>query len=336
MPNKTTLLLEWDRAKELINTAQKIAVLSHRNPDPDAIGSMLGMYQALIQHDKDVIMAVDGTVPSDLLFLKDVEKILPEFPSGLNVDLVISLDSGDLAITGENGAIAFDLEVPKLVIDHHAYNEFFGSVHIVGSDYVSTTEAIVELMKKLEWEINVDIATPLLVGIMSDTQVFKVGPISPRTFSITQELIATGLDYREIIERVFVNVDSGQLQLLGYALSKAVLEDHVIWASLTPEEILKYDPEGKFRISLANELIKDKEAYISASFKLKEEGLVSMSFRAIPGFNVGRIAEELGGGGHVLAAGCRIRTDNLQEVMDKVLPMLKEEAKNGSPKYLSV
>jgi phosphoesterase RecJ-like protein len=332
MPVTKVTRLDWDAAVHLLNSATNIALVTHVRPDGDAIGSLVGLGGALKERGRTVHLLVDGGKPTSFGFIPGVDAItgaLPDAP----LDLVIALDGSDLQILGEAGAAAFALGVPTLVIDHHATNDLFGSVHVVSSDYVSTTHVIQHLLKRLGWEISQPVAKALMLGIVTDTQCFRVGSITIDTFSDVQQLMARGVDLRSIVERTVMSIPHGQLQVIGRVIARATLKNHVIWSSLGLKEIEELGRESVRNAHMSDQLLQDEEAYISAFFQETDEGSVRVSMRAVPGFNVGALADSLGGGGHALAGGATIHGMSLNEAVALVVGRLMEIVERGAPTY---
>lgn len=324
--------LEFERADELVNAAEKIIIITHARPDGDAIGSLVGMGLALQAQGKQVIMGVDDGVGADFHFIKGTQDVLPE-PDGQTADLIISVDASSADRTGVWGQYALNLGKPIVVLDHHPTNTFFGDAHIVKSHYVSATEAVLAWLDHLGWQLNAEVAHALLLGLVTDTMCFRVGYVSQQTFKVAQRLMAFNLDLREIVERTLVQVPSSHLRALGRGLENAKLEDHVIWTSLTYQEQEELGLLEDRKPELSNELLRDKNAYIAVFFTETEEGDIRLSLRSIPGFDVASVALSFGGGGHTQAAGCTIEGATLQEAMDRAIPLLKAEAQRGMPNY---
>jgi phosphoesterase RecJ-like protein len=325
--------LEFDRAAELLQAAQTIIIVTHVRPDGDAIGSLCGLGLALREMGKRVTLAVDDGVNDYLSFVPGSETVQANLYSP-QADLVISCDASDLERTGEVGATAFGLAVPKLVIDHHATNTLFGDVHLVHSDYVSTTEAIYHLLRHLgRYPFSLPVATALMVGFMTDTISFRVGPVTSTTLQQVADLMEMGVNLRHVIERMLIRLEPGQLQLMGQGLAHAEVQGHVIWASLRLEDLRAFGLGTGEKPELSTELLRDKRAYIACFFLETEEGDIRLSFRAKPGFDVGSIAFGLGGGGHTLAAGATIRQSSIEAAIAQVIPLLQAEAQRGKPLY---
>lgn len=323
---------EWETAAQLLQAAQKIIVITHIRPDGDAIGSLVAMGLALREHGKQITMVVDEGVPRDLRFIIGAEEVLSALPNP-QADLVIVVDCSSMDRTGIAGEAAFALGIPSIIIDHHPTNTFWGTAHIVKSSYISTTEAILDWMDHLGWEFSQEVATALMMGLLTDTISFRVGPITADTFAMAQRLMSYGVDIRGISQRVFSRVPSGTLQLMGLGFLRLQIEDHVIWTALTLEDFQKMGFTTAQKPELSSELLTDENAYIAAFFLETEEGDIRVSFRSVPGFNVGAIAFSLGGGGHAQASGCTLYQTPLEDAIAKVIPLLKAEIQRGQPEY---
>lgn len=332
MSNSPIIQLEFDRVSHLIRAAKHILMVTHVRPDGDAIGSLCGLGLALQEMGKTVTMAVDGGVNDYLSFVPGSQSVHPNLYSP-QADLVISCDASDLQRTGEVGATAFALSVPKIVIDHHATNTLFGDAHLLHSDYVSTTEAVYHLLKFMGHPFSLPVATALMIGYMTDTISFRVGPVTGETLRQVAELMEVGVSMRQVIERMLIRMEAGQLQLMGLGMASSTVEDHVIWASLRLADLQAFGLDTGEKPELSTELLRDRRAYIACFFLETEEGDIRLSFRAKPGFDVGSVAFGLGGGGHTLAAGATIPNATLEQAIAQVIPLLKAEAKRGRPLY---
>ena len=332
MTNNRMSVLEWDAATQLLNAATKIIIVTHERPDGDAMGSLIGLGHALREHGKDVTLAVDGGTPQGFRYLRGSENVLPRLQNP-QADLVISVDASDAVRPGKVGEIAFNLGKPIIVIDHHATNTLFGAAHIVDSDFVSTTEAVLRWLDHMGWQPSLASAEALMTGLITDTISFQVGPVTADTFDLAKRLMACGVDLRKIVEYTMRRTPSGMLQFMGKGLMSAKLEDHVIWTVLTQADFAQFGFLEDEKPELSSEMMADEEAYISALFTEVSNGDVRLSLRSKPGFDVGTVAFALGGGGHVQAAGCTLKQTSVADAVAKVIPLLKEAAKQGNLKY---
>jgi len=333
MAKAPVVQLDWDAAIEHLNAAQTIAMVTHVSPDGDAFGSMCGLGLALREQGKTVHLHVDAGTTEYLSYVPGSDTIHSEVKI-TDADLVISLDASDLPRIGETGAALFAIDAPKLVIDHHATNLLFGDVHILDSDFVSTTEAVYHLLKKLEWDFSSDVAKALMVGFVTDTISFRVGPVTATTFEQVADLLRLGdLDLREIVERMLLRVQSGQLQLMGVGYSRLKIENHVAYTWLEQADFIATGVSESDKPELASDILRDENAYVACFLRMTAEGEVKISLRSVPGFDVGSVAYSVGGGGHTQAAGATLGAMSIEDAIAKMLPLLLEAVQTGSPLY---
>jgi phosphoesterase RecJ-like protein len=326
------VVLDWEAAAQAIQAAQKIIVVTHINPDGDAIGSLCGLGLALREHGKEVTLAVDGGITPYLSYVPGSETVQATLEN-LTADLVISVDASDLGRAGAMGATAWTLDVPKLVVDHHVTNTLFGTLHVLHSDFVSTTEAVLRLIDFLGWELSLPIAKALMVGFITDTISFRVGPVTAETLEQVGRLMRLGVTIKEVVERMLERAEPGQLTLLGRGLLAMQVEEHVAWTSLRLQDFQEAGLALIDKPELSTEMLRDPRVYISAFFLETEGGDVRVSIRATPGFDVGSLAAGVGGGGHTLAAGIRLRQTTVEAAGELLIPLLKVEAKRGKALY---
>lgn len=324
---------EFIQAEELVQAAHKIIVLTHVNPDGDAIGSLMALTFALRNLGKEVVAAVDGGTPHHLAFIPGSEEVRSDLKdvTEANADLVISVDASDVPRTGEVGQQALALGKPVIVVDHHKTNTLFGTVNLVNADTPATAEVLLDWFDSMEIKLTKDIAYCLLTGIVTDTLCFRVNSVTGDTLGKAHRLMAAGAPLNTICQQTVNRRSTAALRLWAHVMPTMQIEDHVIWAVVdqAARKAAQYEEEGGAGglVQLLNEA---DEAYIAAVFAEKADGKVELHFRAQPGFNVADLAFKLGGGGHVLASGAT--TDGpLEATVTRVVPLLKEAAQVGTP-----
>ncbi|HML22838.1 MAG TPA: bifunctional oligoribonuclease/PAP phosphatase NrnA [Aggregatilinea sp.] len=321
--------LEWEAAAELVGEADRILVVTHIDPDGDAIGSMMGLTHALRGVGKTVIPAVDGGVPDDLRFLPGTEGVLPALDAP-DVDLVIVTDCSDVPRTGQSGQVALSLGVPVINLDHHVTNLQFGQINLVDAATVAASEGVLDWMDAVGIAITDDSAFCLLTGLVTDTLCFRTDNVKADTLGKAQRLMQQGAPLSEIVQRTVNRRTAAGMRLWQVAMPGIHLEDHVIWTVITRDLYAQADYPGHDDAGLVGTLIQVDGAYISAVFKEKENGAIEMGFRAVPGFDTSQIALSLGGGGHKLASGATV-AEPLETLVPRVIALLKAEALSKLP-----
>jgi phosphoesterase RecJ-like protein len=320
-------MTNWTEAAEAVRAAQRILVASHVAPDGDAIGSLMGVTNALRQMGKHVDAVMDDGVPDYLTFVPGSETVLRTVPENAEYDLFISVDSSDEERTGNAGIYGRSHSRTVMNLDHHATNTGFGDVHLVVPTAVSATEVTFDWFSNSGIEITREVAIALLTGLVTDTIGFRTQGVSARTLEIAQALIQRGASLTEITARTLDTKPYSAITLWKRALQTVTLDDGVIYATITYDD---YQQTGVDDDSgLVSFLVRVNEALVAAVFREAEPNVIDLSFRAKAGFDVALTARQLGGGGHTLASGARVE-GTLEDVRARVLALLRETVAQGS------
>lgn len=323
------MTMDWTKAAELVNAAQKIVIVTHVSPDGDAIGSMLGLTWALRQAGKTVFPAVDEGVPPDFLFLPGAAEIQAELVETAP-DLVIAVDCGDAARMGKVGEAVLATGAALINLDHHVTNDYFGTVNLVDPGTVAASEGVLDWLDQLGISVDVDAATCLLTGIVTDTLCFRTDNVTAAVMGKAQRLMNAGAPYSEITQRTVMRMSYHALRLWAEVLPTMTLEpEGVLWLVIDQATRQRLAFSDSRDGGLVSQLLSADEAYIAAVFREKDDGRIEIGFRAVPGFDVASVATTLGGGGHKLASGCTI-DGPLDAAIERTLPLLKAAAAEGA------
>ncbi|MCU0497398.1 MAG: DHH family phosphoesterase [Anaerolineae bacterium] len=320
----------WIGAAQAIAAADSILIVTHLHPDGDAIGSLLGLGNALRSLDpsKRIDLAVDEGVPSFLNFLTGVDTVQPVLTEGA-WDLMISVDASDEARTGLVGAYGRAHSPVVINLDHHISNTMFGNIHLVIPTAVSATEVIFDLLDSMQLTIPSEVAIPLLTGLVTDTLGFRTSNTVPRTLEIAMRLMQAGASLREITARTLESMEYNAFNLWKQVFPSVILEDGVISAVVRLSDLAAVGATDPTDSGLSSFLAKINEAQVAIVFKETLEGQTSISMRAKYGYDVAGLALSLGGGGHKQAAGATLDAP-IDQVRAQVIPLLKAIA-NGTP-----
>ncbi len=249
------------------------------------------------------------------------------FPdAGQSFDLILTVDTGDLVQLGkllEAHKTLFET-VPMLNIDHHASNGKFGTYNLVDPEVAAATQILTPIIQELEKQhgeelLDEDVATLLLVGIVTDTGSFQHTNTSPEAFEVAADLLERGARQQEIIKHIYKTKSLATLKLWGRVLSKIQYnnEAKLVYSTITQQDLTDTGAESSDSGGIIDELMSNApDAEVVMLLKEKEPGLVSGSLRA-PGklADVSKIAGKMGGGGHKKAAGFRIRDKSMEEAL---------------------
>lgn len=320
--------LQWNEATEAIENARSIVVVTHIRPDGDAIGSALGLANALEAMDKQVTVAVDDGVPGFLQFLPGADRMKSSLADG-EWDVMISADSSDEERTGDCGIYARAHSKTVINLDHHATNTRFGDIHLVDSAAVSACEIVFNWWAHIGLTLTRDVAVPILTGMVTDTLGFRVSSVTDRTLEIAQKLMAAGASLRAITARTLDSMPYATLELWKRALPSVQLHGQVISAVISQADLNGAGVDEVVDGSLVSLLNQVDESVIAVVFKEQPENEVRLSMRCKLGYDVSEVAYAIGGGGHKQASGATFH-GTVDEAQAKVLPLLQEAAAKGS------
>ena len=302
--------------QHLLSTPKKIAIIPHRNPDGDAMGSTLGLYHFLVKNNHQAVVISPNDFPDFLAWMpgsetvkifekdkKNCTKILEE------AELIFTLDFNALHRVGEMENVLNKLKKPFIMIDHHQSPDEYATYQYSDIGFGSTCEMVYHFIGFLGKKSDIDqtIGTCIYTGILTDSGSFRFPKTTGTTHRIIADLIDLGVENTEIPALLYDNSSYGRLQLLGRALQNMkVLANHkTAFTTLTQEELntfdhIKGDTEGIVNYGLSIKGIVFTAIFIENT----EEKIIKISFRSQGDFDVNLFAREhFNGGGHRNAAG---------------------------------
>lgn len=289
-----------------ISKANRVLVITHVDPDGDAIGSLTAVGQMLLQQGKQVTLACDDGVPERFRYLPLTQRVKRKIDDYAQYDLLIGVDCGDESRMG-NIYANFPYEKPTIInIDHHITNTEFGNLNLVDAKATSTTEILFTLFQELEIELTTDIAQSLLTGLVTDTLAFRVVGVTAKTLEIASALMGAGANLSQITMQALNIRPYSTLRMWRAGLNRVNLEDGVAWSTISNKDRADAGFRGKSSGGLVNFLADVKEAGIGTVLMEVDDGSIRVGFRARPPYDVSVIARKLGGGGHPLASGCTL------------------------------
>ena len=291
--------INLNEVAEKISAAEKILVTAHINPDGDAIGSTLAMLQILRALNKNVCAYIDDKLPKNFVTLPFADEIKrPAENEKISADLVIILDTAPDRI----GNVLKMTGAPILNIDHHVTNKNEENFLYVDAQAAATCEIIFRLTKVLGVTITEDIAICLYTGLATDTGFFNYSNTKPATFRAAAELVECGVKPNLIAEQVEKRT-AREVKVISLALQTAKLfYGGKVVGMFIDENLAKKTDTTEGLIDLIRVIDSVEVAFLLTA---KGENICRVSMRSKT-VNVSEIAQKLGGGGHVRAAGCTL------------------------------
>ncbi|HEX4744883.1 MAG TPA: DHH family phosphoesterase [Candidatus Limnocylindria bacterium] len=300
-----------------LRRAGRVAIVSHRDPDADTIGSGLALGAALASLGKEVSYHCADPVPESIRFLENADRYTTA-PPPPSVDLICTVDFGDAA----RAKFELPAGAPIANIDHHATNAGFGTANLVDVTSAATGELVSRVIDGLGAQWTPAMATAALVAIMTDTGSFQFPSTDPRALHRAAELREHGADLQAITYNVFRNKRFEALKLWGFAFSRLVREDEgrLVWTWTDQRDIESAGARDEDISGLVEQIARSAGMRVALLFN-GQAGGVKVSCRTSqshPSVDAAALMSRFGGGGHVRAAGAIVMGDHAA-VRERVL-----------------
>lgn len=299
------------QAGKLIEQANKIVLSSHVNPDGDNVGSTLGLYHALKRTNKDITILLDDDLPDNLGMMKGLDLYQkPQDGQIIECDLLIILDVDVDRI----GKVKDVVKAPILNIDHHISNTKVSDYCYVDADAAATAQIVYSLIKEMNWNITPECATCIYTGLCSDTGFFRYSNTTPYTLRAAADLLEAGARPDKISE-VFDARSFSSVKAAGKAIETIELYHDGKIALMVIDKALKQSADNTEGFVNFARNIHGVDVAVMIKYADDEVTRVSMRSKSV---NVSKIAQNIGGGGHIRAAGATVNK-NLNDAKNIVL-----------------
>jgi phosphoesterase RecJ-like protein len=281
----------------------------------------MGLGRALRQMGREPILACADPIPAKFNYIPGLEAVVRNVSDPF--DLIISLDCSDVERLGRFTQMQAFKSAPLLNIDHHLTNLNFGDINLVDARASSTTEIVLQLLEYMAVPLDPELATCLLVGIVTDTRGFRTSNVTVQVMEAALRLMNAGASLPIIAQHSLDSRPTTAILLWREALSSLQIQDRIVWTTISLAMRRAAGYIGNGDAGLVSFLVSADDADVAVVFVEREDDRVEVSLRAVPGFDVAQIALQFGGGGHALAAGCSL-SDPLEEVQAQVLTALQD------------
>ena len=310
---------------KMIKKYNTIVIARHIGPDPDALGSTLGLKEIILNtfHNKKVYAI--GAPASHHKYIGQLD----EFTGNKKSALLIVLDTPNISrIDGANPSDYGNV----IKIDHHPFIEKFGDIEIVDDKSSSAAQLVIELAYKTKLKINKEAAAKLYIGVIGDTNRFLYSYTTTKTFDLVSKLIKdTKIDFTSLYENMYLKSLKEARYQSYIIMNLKVTENGLGYIKIDQELLDKLDIDVATATNAVNGLNHINELYawvIFAYDKTNENVRVSIRSR---GPIINEVATHFNGGGHIYASGARIKdleeADELVKELDEVCSKYKKELK---------
>jgi len=300
-----------------IKTSNKILLVTHENPDGDALASICLMIELLESLKKKYLAYCYDAPPFQFNFLPNIEKITNNKIKISDFNLIITLDCGSLSRTKLADEINNRSKDQFIIeFDHHIKTENGSDLELRDSNASSTTEVIYDFLKINKIKINKNIANCILTGILTDTANFLYPSTSTKTVKIASEMLALGANLSQITENTLRNQSIESMKIWGKVMSRLKINKkyNFAFSVLTLSDIENSNVSEEELEGIAGFISNLHNVNGIMLLKEQKEGIIKGSLRTSNhNIDVSKLAQTLGGGGHAKASGFKIKGE-LREV----------------------
>jgi phosphoesterase RecJ-like protein len=296
-----------ERAAGALGNATKVALACHVNPDPDALGSMLGL-SAYLRARGVTTTCSYGNEPFEVArwagMLPGSHELVPPADFPRTPDVLVTLDCASFDRLGNLTGHA-NRAGTVIWIDHHVSNEGLGTIPVIDPRASSTAEIVYRLTVRMGGDLPAEAAECLYAGIITDTGRFQYEATTPETLRVAAELRTREFDHAALARGLFEDNSLGYLRVLETALQRVELVEDVglIWTYVTQADLTEAGVPAGETDELIDVIRTAREADVAAVLKQQRDGRFKVSMRSRGEVDVAGISAAHGGGGHRLAAG---------------------------------
>ena len=316
-----------------LDAARSVAIFTHARPDPDAIGSQVGVGLMLAAMGKKVSLICLPPIPEPLQFLLNMlpESIIhftPEKTEQNSCDAILVVDTSARQQLEPAASFLESHASHVLILDHHISGDLPHALIHRDTSAAACVEIITNLSQVLGVTLTKPMATALLAGLVGDTGWFRFDSVTPHTHEVAATLLAAGAEPSELWGRLMQSEKKSKLVLLSRAVGRIAFyaQDRIAVMEITRADMAQtnaepWETEGLIDIPMM------VESVVSSIFLSETpEGKIRASLRSKHTVDVNAVCHEFGGGGHARAAGCRISgslegaRDALVKAVERKLP----------------
>lgn len=324
---QTTYEQELQQTAQFLLEHDDYLIVSHVQPDGDAVSSTLGVGWLLSRLGKNFTMINEGPIPKRMNSLWHAGEIinLSEHKPERSFSRIICVDCADFQRVGKTREL-FSEEAIIVNIDHHPTNDRYGTVNLVLPEAAATAEILFDLIHQFDVEWDEQVAAAIYTGLLTDTGGFRYSNTSPKVLNIASELLTYGVNGPELAETLLEEMTLPQMKVLVSALNtlRMTEDGKIAWVHVTPQHMVESEAMNDDLEGIVNYPRNIQGVEVGILFKSLESGAVKVSLRSAGKVDVASLAQSFGGGGHVRAAGCRIEGE-LNEVISRVVEQVKSK-----------
>lgn len=304
---------------DLIKESNSILLLTHENPDGDAIGSVLAFYHYLKSINKSVDMVILN-IPKVFSFLPSIDRVVDNTDKEYDLGIVLDCATRDRIAQRED---LFSRCKNTVVIDHHVSNTNYGNLNMVEGNVSSCCQVVYYLFKDWNVSISREIAEALISGVLTDTIGFATNTVDADTFRMAADISELGINIYDIYNKILNTKSLAQYKLNKVAMDRLEFfcDGKIAYTYILENDFTKFDA-----VVGDHEGIVNIGRYIDGvlvSVFIREDNGWNISLRSTGSVDVSKIALVFNGGGHFMAAGAKVN-GTLEETKENIINEIKK------------
>lgn len=316
------------RIARTIENGKKFLITTHRNPDGDAIGSSLGMYNIIKREGKKAVLWIPEGIPYCYRFLKGSNSAVKTLSPSAKFDATVVLDVASPQL------LALPLPEPRkagkiIVIDHHEIHTGWGDIYL-NEKVAAVGLTLHKLVKTLRLELHKEIAECIYVSILTDTGCFRYPTTTSQLLRLAARCLEAGVDPWKVSMHIYENYPAERMYLLAEVLSTLKVELGGKFASITSSNTMlkKYGLQADALEDFINFPRGIEGVEVASLIRRRSDGTIRVSLRSAGNIDVAKIARNFGGGGHRNASGCTFgKNRSIKSVKEELKNYLKQHYK---------
>ena len=316
--------MNFSNTEDIFKNSKKILIISHVNPDGDALGSTCGLYKAVYNRFKKKADMCALTYLSPVYnFLPNIGLAKHSYDTSLVYDLVVTVDVADIDRICDM-KVLFDKAKTTINIDHHKTNNNFADYNYVVPEASSTGEVLFNMFKNSGWEIDKETAECLYTAILTDTGGFRFDNTTEDVLSAAANLVKLGANPSQIFANCYEFKSKNFVMFQNYCVGKAVFteDDKIAYTTVYKRDLERFNGKDDFTEGLAEQLRAIDTTDLAFVVKEVEPNKVCKISMRSKKYDVSKICSAFGGGGHARAAGCTIKT-SVDNAVSKIIDEIK-------------
>ncbi|MFH1116207.1 MAG: bifunctional oligoribonuclease/PAP phosphatase NrnA [Pseudomonadota bacterium] len=305
---------------DILKREDGFLIVTHVNPDGDALGSMLGMDLALREMGKRSRPLLKDSFPERYAFLPGRDRVLTSVESlDLEPNWIVSLDVASRA------RISADVEAIRSVaalinVDHHPTNNGFGDINLIDPSATSTAELVFKILRSAGYAPSSDVGKCLYTGLITDTGCFRYSGVNSNTLHLAGQILESGFDSYDVTRHIYEEYPLRRLGLERLLLERVriLLEGRLVMSTFYEDDFKQLGASMSESEDLVNRLREISGVEVGVLLTQVSEEVCRASLRSKGRLDVADIAARLGGGGHKNAAGVR-STLPLEELTERIV-----------------